>query len=173
MTFHPHRRLTRSKHDLDPVCGMPVGADAPGTRFMGFEFRFCSEQCRERFEAHPHLYVGRPGIPAPRQRGEEVHKRRAFKLAAVPDPEQARAIRHAVSQLMGIHECQVEGSTVWVSYDLLQSTARQIEAAIAGAGAPLSDSLSARLGRALLHYLEETELANREHDLDGGGHHHH
>ncbi len=173
MTFHPHQRLTRSKHDLDPVCGMPVGADAPGTRFMGFEFRFCSEQCRERFEAHPHLYVGHPGVPAPKQRGEQIPKRRGFVLAVAPDPEQAAAVRRAVEALMGIQECQVEGSTVWVSYDLLQATARQIEEAIARSGVSLDDTLPRRLSRAVLHYLEETELANREHDAGDGGPHHH
>ncbi len=161
-----------NKYDFDPVCGMPVGPDAPSSRFMGFTFRFCSGQCRQRFEEHPHLYVGRPGVPAPRQRGETLPKRRCFNLAAIPSPEQAAAVREAVGALMGIYECQVEGRSVWVSYDLLQSTARQIEDAIAGTGAALDDALPARLSRAVLHYLEETELANREHDLDGGGHHH-
>ena len=167
MGFTPHQRLTVGKVDLDPVCGMPVGADALRLEYMGFVFRFCSRQCQERFEAHPQLYVGHPGEVAPRQRGERIPKRRRFMLATQATPEQAEAVCRAVRTLMGILECQVEGSTVWVSYDLMQTTARQIAKAIAQAGVPLDDSLPVRMSLAALRYLEESELVNREQGAAG------
>lgn len=45
--------------DVDPVCGKTVTTDTakPSVR-AGNVFYFCSRECREVFEAAPHLYVG-------------------------------------------------------------------------------------------------------------------
>ena len=47
---------------LDPVCGMQVSvADAPAsTAQRGRRVCFCSDQCREKFEANPERYTHQP-----------------------------------------------------------------------------------------------------------------
>lgn len=50
--------------DLDPVCGKTVEtANAKPSVHDGSIYYFCSRDCRERFEAAPHLYLD--GKPAP------------------------------------------------------------------------------------------------------------
>jgi uncharacterized membrane protein YraQ (UPF0718 family)/YHS domain-containing protein len=50
---------------IDPVCGMQVRtADAPATAtHQGARSWFCSDRCRERFEAHADRYAGRRRRP--------------------------------------------------------------------------------------------------------------
>ena len=55
----------------------------PGDNAIDYQdmpFAFCSLQCKERFLANPHLYIGYPGQKAPKQEGHTVlkHRRRAF-----------------------------------------------------------------------------------------------
>jgi YHS domain-containing protein len=46
--------------DTDPVCGKTVStASAKSNVFGGLVYYFCSRECREVFEAAPHLYTGR------------------------------------------------------------------------------------------------------------------
>ena len=44
---------------IDPVCGMEIEeAQAPATtEFEGRPYYFCSESCRDEFEANPSLYA--------------------------------------------------------------------------------------------------------------------
>ena len=44
---------------IDPVCGMEIEeAQAPATtEFEGRMYYFCSESCRDEFEANPQLYA--------------------------------------------------------------------------------------------------------------------
>lgn len=45
--------------DVDPVCGKAVHTrKAKSSVHEGTVYYFCSPECRERFEAAPHLYVG-------------------------------------------------------------------------------------------------------------------
>ena len=45
----------------DPVCGMTVETSAAKTAvYKGQNYYFCSQRCREKFEASPELYT-RPG----------------------------------------------------------------------------------------------------------------
>ena len=60
----------------DVVCEMMVDPGSYPAHYQGCDYAFCSEQCLERFEAHPHLYVGTPGQPAPKQQGLVVLKQR-------------------------------------------------------------------------------------------------
>ncbi len=64
----------------DPVCGMVVGEHKVEMTYAGVHYAFCSNQCRDRFESNPHLYIGQPGHKAPKQKGVEILKRRHFKL---------------------------------------------------------------------------------------------
>ena len=42
----------------DPVCGMPVAADARySERYENKEYRFCSRECLDRFDASPEQFV--------------------------------------------------------------------------------------------------------------------
>lgn len=48
----------------DPVCGMEVNiAEASTSVHRGFVQYFCSQQCREKFEASPALYAGQSMEP--------------------------------------------------------------------------------------------------------------
>jgi Cu+-exporting ATPase len=44
---------------IDPVCGMEIEeSQAPAsTEFEGRPYYFCSESCRDEFEANPSLYA--------------------------------------------------------------------------------------------------------------------
>lgn len=45
--------------DTDPVCGKTVRPEqSKPSVYDGIVYYFCSRDCRERFEAAPHLYVG-------------------------------------------------------------------------------------------------------------------
>lgn len=44
---------------VDPVCGMEVAEDPDGynTTYQGETFYFCSQECKDAFEANPSMYV--------------------------------------------------------------------------------------------------------------------
>ena len=55
---HGHGKQTPAD-DRDPVCGMPVAADCGYSKmYAGHEYRFCSRDCLDRFEADPDRYTG-------------------------------------------------------------------------------------------------------------------
>ncbi|MCG6869502.1 MAG: YHS domain-containing protein [Gammaproteobacteria bacterium] len=84
-----------------PVCGMEVDRHQLELEYRGMHFAFCSEQCRERFETDPHLYVGSPGHRAPKAEGRESLKRRRLQLAEPLSDEMAARIRGALMTMMG------------------------------------------------------------------------
>lgn len=146
----------------DPVCGMEVEPHRFETVYAGIPFAFCSEQCRQRFVAHPHLYIGLPGEKAPRQAGAELLKRRRFRLDT-PLAAQATAIlTEELEAMMGVKKVEIRGDTVSIVYDLLQATAEQIEARIAEIGIKLGEGWRERLCRSFVHYQEENEAGNLE-----------
>lgn len=64
--------ITRNNSDKDekardPVCDMWVDPGSHAVNYLGIRYVFCSRQCYERFLANPHVYVGLPGKPAPKQ----------------------------------------------------------------------------------------------------------
>ncbi|MFZ2302244.1 MAG: YHS domain-containing protein, partial [Gallionella sp.] len=69
----------------DYVCQMQVPSTSFPTEYAGGHYAFCSAQCRERFLANPHLYIGFPGRKAPAQEGKQVIKRRRLLLSAPLD----------------------------------------------------------------------------------------
>lgn len=154
----------------DVVCGMLVDRASFGTQYQGSHFVFCSAQCRERFLANPHLYVGLPGRRAPKQSGETVLKRRRFELDMALDADQAETVRARVGALMGIEAVEVRSREVVVTYDLLQATAAQIEAAFADAGARLGGGWAERLRRSFVHYTEECEIGHLQVGPPSGCH---
>lgn len=157
----------------DPVCGMQVAPDQNAVAYQQMYFAFCSAQCRERFLANPHLYIGHPGSRAPAQGGKAVLKHRRLKLDEALPEDLARQVLAAVKAMMGIHSIRIEGDTIDIRYDLLQVTEAQIESVLAGVGATLDHCWSERLRRAFVHYFEETEISSLEVQDSGPARHSH
>jgi len=176
--------MNRDKHELentprdegnlkDPVCGMQVAPDQHALAYQQMYFAFCSAQCKERFLANPHLYIGHPGSRAVVQGGSKVLKHRRLKLdEALPD-ELAQRVIAAINGMMGIRRIEIKTDTINIQYDLLQVTEAQIESVLAGIGATLGHSWSERLRRAFVHYFEETEIASLEVQDSGSPRHSH
>jgi len=165
--------LTKMKGILmvqDPVCQMSIDPKLVTNtiRHNGKTYYFCSDQCRNRFEANLHLYIGLPGRPAPKQHGYEVIKKRNLKLSQSLTEKQSSVIITDLEKMMGIKNVHIEAEYVYITYDLLQATVEQIEAAIVKTGEKLGSGLAEKLKRAFIHYLEETELVN----LEKSGHEH-
>jgi Cu+-exporting ATPase len=66
---------TNSLVKKDAVCGMDITADDIYLDYQGIHYVFCSDQCLERFQLNPHLYVGYPGSEAPKHAGVIVLKK--------------------------------------------------------------------------------------------------
>lgn len=156
----------------DPVCGMEVAPTQFETIFEGLRYAFCSEQCRQRFAANPHLYIGVPGEKAPTQKGEEVFKRRRFQLDAPLAPQDAATLTDELGAMMGVKAVEIQDDNmVTLTYDLLQATAEQLEAKMVEVGAKLGEGWAERLRRGFVHYMEECETGNLEvHPHHGHGH---
>ena len=61
-------RWVPPESDVDPVCGKTVTPDqAKSAVHGGTVYYFCSNECRDRFETAPQLYVGRKGDREPKQ----------------------------------------------------------------------------------------------------------
>ena len=146
----------------DPVCGMTVSRDSFALDYLGIHYAFCSRQCQDRFRANPHLYVGVPGEKAPKQQGVEIIKRRRFRLDQFLTDAEAASLVAALGAMMGIRHTEIEGNTVTITYDLLQSTAEQIAARMGEIGLNMGNGWAERLQRGFVHYLEESELDSME-----------
>jgi YHS domain-containing protein len=147
----------------DPVCGMEVAPTQFETIFEGLHYAFCSEQCRQRFAANPHLYIGVPGEKAAGQKGVALIKRRRFQLDTPLAAQDAAILTEALGAMMGVKAIEIEdGNTVTLTYDLIQVTADQLEAKMVEVGAKLGAGWVERLRRGFVHYMEECELGNLE-----------
>lgn len=154
----------------DPVCGMEVAPTQFETVYEGLHYAFCSEQCRQRFLANPHLYVGVPGEKAPGQKGVALLKRRRFQLDAPLAAQDAAILAEALGAMMGVKAVEIEDDTVTLTYDLIQATADQLEARMEEVGAKLGAGWAERLRRGFVHYMEECEVGNLEvHPHPGHG----
>ena len=156
----------------DVVCGMRVPRNQYAIDSLGMHFAFCSLQCKERFVANPHLYIGHPGQQSPKQNGGKVMKRRRFRLGRPLKIEEAEQVRDHVVSMMGIYAVTISGDTIDITYDLLEATAEQIESALGAAGAALGSDLGQRLRRAFVHFVEETEIDSLEIPPSPPRHHH-
>lgn len=156
----------------DPVCGMGVAPAQLETIYEGLHYAFCSEQCRQRFAANPHLYIGVPGEKAPKQKGVELFKRRRFQLDTPLAPQDAVTLTKEVGAMMGVKAIEIEnGNTVTLTYDLIEATAEQLEAKMVEVGVKLGAGWAERLRRSFVHYMEECEVGNLEvHSRHAHGH---
>ena len=146
----------------DTVCHMQVPSTSFATEYAGSHYAFCSAQCKERFLATPHLYVGFPGRKAPAQEGKKVIKCRRLSLSAPLDAIQAEQVKHALLEMMGIHEVCIERDRIEIQYDLIQVTAGQIADKLALIGADLGGGWVDRLKLAFINNLEEIEINSLE-----------
>ncbi len=103
----------------DVVCGMMVDRHLNAVDYLNMHFAFCSQQCKERFLANPHLYIGHPGDKAPKQQGREVIKRRTLSLVEPLSREKADELIAGLQAMMGIKAVVVALCKVVITYDLL------------------------------------------------------
>ena len=148
--------------EKDPVCGMVVDGHKIEITYIEVRYVFCSNQCRERFEANPHLYIGHPGHKAPKQKGVQVVKRRLFKLEQSLSQPDAKVLAKEVYDMMGVRQIHIDGMDIEVTYDLIEVTAEQIEDRMVEIGVKLGEEWSQRLRRGFIHLLEETEVSSME-----------
>ena len=146
----------------DPVCHMQIPATSFATEYTGIHYAFCSAQCKERFLANPHLYIGLPGHKSPAQQGRAIIKQRSMMLSAPLDAKQAEIVKHALLEMMGISEICIERDKMEIQYDLMQVTAEQIADKLALIGSELGGDWIARLKLAFINYQEECEIGSIE-----------
>ena len=164
---------TKSTAQKDVVCGMNVNSDDISLNYQGSHYVFCSDQCLERFQLNPHLYVGYPGSEAPKHAGVVVLKKRRLKLAEPFPQEVSDQFIEYIEAMMGINAIEINGNCIEITYDLLQATELQIEKKITEAGIVLGDDLTEKIRRAFVHFMEETEVESLEaRPGSRGGHHH-
>lgn len=146
----------------DPVCRMQVLAASFETEYAGMTYAFCSTQCRDRFLANPHLYLGFPGRKAPAQEGLKIIKYRRICFAYPLDTTQAKRIKDALTGMMGVLDVHIEGDKMDIQYDLIQVTEQQIENELTSVGGALGREWVHRLKYAFIHFEEEFEIDNLE-----------
>ncbi|MBI3345031.1 MAG: hypothetical protein HY028_09300 [Gammaproteobacteria bacterium] len=84
---------------------------APGQHALvhqQMEFPFYSEQCRARFLAHPHLYIGYPGVKAPKQDVKSILKRRRLRLTRPLPGEGAAIVERCCAVSRVLHKCLLQ-----------------------------------------------------------------
>lgn len=146
----------------DPVCGMEVETDQFRLTYLQMELAFCSLHCKTRFLAHPHLYIGYPGQPAPVPEGRTLLKRRRLLLARPLSAEGTRIVEEMLYASMGIREVSISDTALEITYDLLQVSVEDIGRTLFEAGVRLGEGWSERLKRAFIAEAEEWELTSLE-----------
>ncbi len=48
----------KENEHLDPVCGMVASSEIPESKYQGKDYYFCSEHCKEQFDANPEEFNG-------------------------------------------------------------------------------------------------------------------
>jgi len=151
---------------------MPVPDRQYQTEFLAITYSFCSGQCLERFKQYPHLYVGDPRHgKSEKQKGHTDLKRHRIVMTGPLSPEIVDDIQHRLASFMGIKEVSCSENAVWVTYDLLEISLADIEAAILSVVGDIDHSLIEDLKRKFIHYSEECELENLAHPGPGDGCH--
>ncbi|NOY66022.1 MAG: YHS domain-containing protein [Gammaproteobacteria bacterium] len=155
----------------DPVCLMKVDQGSFELEYQEVSYSFCSQQCHDRFKMNPHLYIGRPGKPSPKQQGQSVIRKRRLKLEETAPEHIQQQIMEILNTMMGIKSVSIEDNNIFISYDLLEVTEQQIEIILEKNGGMLSKTWSTRLKRAFTHFIEDNELDNLEQGNESHGCH--
>jgi len=149
---------------------MEVSLASFSSEYAGISYVFCSAQCKERFLANPHLYIGTPGHKAPAQCGARVIKKRSMVLSAPLDDVQIERVKNALLTMMGVEAVYIAADKMTIQYDLMQVTAEQIADKLALIGAELGGGWVERLKRGFINYQEECEIGNLEAPHDPSCH---
>lgn len=147
--------------DRCPVCGMRVESALYRTQYHKMYFHFCSEQCRETFEATPQLYAS-----GTVEKREPVLKQRNLRLARALTADEAEAIEVHLMGLMGVTKVSIQGDSLQINYDLLQVAQARIEQELSALKVELANGCWQRVRRGWVRDTETNEIANR---ASGGG----
>jgi YHS domain-containing protein len=155
-----------------PVCHMKIIDLTLKLGYEGIEQHFCSSQCLERFQAHPHLYVGDPQHgKSVKQKNEKVLKQRRIRFNEAISNDLKKVLEESLHVLMGIVELTFEEQDLLVTYDLLEVSLEMIEKTIEDSAIRLRGSILENIKRGLIHYSEDCELDNLSHlSKDNNGH---
>ncbi|WP_237700462.1 hypothetical protein [Methylophaga thiooxydans] len=147
-----------------PVCKMTVSEDSYTVTHRGIIFWLCSEQCRDRFNLRPSLYIGDPkqGKSA-KQHGIKVHKKRNLNLELPNNNESASLLVQALNSLMGVTEAKINQGQLEIEYDLVEVSLEEIEAFIKSTGIHIEQSWLDKIHDSFIHYNEEGQLGNLGH----------
>lgn len=147
-----------------PVCQMTnINSDLL-LSYQGVEHYFCSFQCLERFQSHPHLYVGDPqhGLSA-KQKNQVVLKKRRIRLNEVISIDIKKVLEKSLLALMGVREVIFNQQDVFVTYDLLEVSLESIEKTIEDRAVSLRGAVLENIKRGLIHFSEDCEIDNLTH----------
>lgn len=91
---------------------------------------------------------------------EELHKERQILFSKFP-PGQIPEASHCLEELENLDvTSRLEKRAVGVEYDLTEHTLASLEEHLIDRGFHLDNTLMSKLMRALIHYIEETQLHN-------------
>jgi len=128
--------------------------------YQGLRFKFCSEQCMQRFIANPELYFAGLRKPSVKYRIKDIKKQRTLYLKRNISSNIANRIYQSLNKIMGVRYINIHNKKIEITYDLLQATLHQIETQIELVEPCLSLNWFRRMHRTFIHYKEETELEN-------------
>jgi len=156
-----------SKHEFTlhcPVCHMTKINRSLLFSYQGVDHFFCSSQCLERFQAHPHLFVGDPehGF-SPKQKGQVELKNRCIGFAEPVDDHLKKRLEQSLLSLMGVEALVFDKQCLYVTYDLLQVSLEKIETIIEQTATRIKGGVIERVKRGFIHFSEECELDNLAH----------
>ena len=140
----------------DPVCGKTL--EPPATAFTAkhreAQYHFCSALCRDRFLEIPTLYtLARADLlETPR-----LHQHRLKPTAA--SRSALAAAQEKLTGAWGIHQVNIDGTSLLVEYDTLRISLALIEAELATAGLDLKGGWH-NLQRGYWKFTERNELDN-------------
>lgn len=147
-----------------PVCEMSVADNKLSVNFRGIDLWFCSQQCQDRFNQRPSLYIGDPKHgKSVKQHGVRVNKQRLIKLE-LPDNEGFKIkLINGLNSLMGVTQAKINQKVLEIEYDLVQISLDEIEHYILASGVDMEQSWLDKVHDTLLHLSEEGELGNLGH----------
>ena len=152
-----------------PVCEMELHNQSHMFSYLSIDYYFCSEQCSRAFEQHPHLYLGRPGgKKSIKKRGGQVIKTR--KVQGLKKTTSLIDISTALTDVMGIKDLFYKKSCLYIKYDLIEVTWKEILACLESSKLLVKINLRLRFKYYFIDYIEENERSNLEDDINPGCH---
>lgn len=164
----PYRELKKPC----PVCGMDATQIDLWRSYRGVRHFFCSQQCVDRFIAHPSLYCGDPkhGM-SEKQKGRIEIRRHKIVFSDPLSSDHMANVAEAVRSMMGIKNMNVSRDAFFVTYDLLEVSLEEIEKTIERVLGKIDSPMIDHVKRGWIHYTEECELENLAHPSKEGGCH--